>query len=129
MIPDDFFKFWQHVFPFFLLFGLVFTSFLHANEVRYDSGGRRDPFMPLVAEGGLISQGFDPAGLNIEGIVFDPPFGSLVLINGEFYKQGQTVNGANVISIMKDRVILSQNDEKKTLWFREEIIRKKEVGA
>ncbi len=109
--------------------GLLFSSSVMAQEIRYDSGGRRDPFIPLVTLEGIVDQKkFDSKDIKIEGIVFDPSGGSMVLINGEFYKEGDHVNGANVITIFRDRVILSQSDEEKTLWIREEILDVDDTG-
>ena len=92
-----------------------------AGEIRYDSGGRKDPFVPLIGEGGVLKKGLDPTGLVVEGIIIDPKEGSMALINGELYKEGDRVQNANVIHIFHDRVILAQEDEEKTLWIREEI--------
>lgn len=91
-------------------------------EIKYDAGGRPDPMVPLIGPGGQIKKGFNASGLNIEGIIFDPGAGSLVLINGEFYRQGDSVNGANVISIFRDRVVMAQDDEEKVIWIREEVV-------
>lgn len=114
------------------IFTLLFISVAFAEEIRYDSGARRDPFIPLIGEGGMLAaKGFDPNGLNVEGIIFDPIEGSMVLINGELYKQGDHVLNANIINIFNDRVIFSQDDEEKTIWIREEIVEeaKKEHGT
>ncbi len=112
------------------VFGIVFWGvlaaflpFLHSEPVKYDAGGRRDPMVPLLGPGGMISgKRSGPGDLNIEGIIFDPKAGSMVLINQEFYKEGDRVGEANIISIMKDKIILQQDDEEKTLWIREEIL-------
>lgn len=101
---------------------MFLSPYAFTEELRYISGGRRDPFQPLITKGGMVVQGFNPSDLKVEGIIFDPLKGSLVLINGEFYKQGDSVKEAKVISIFKDRVILSQDDEKKELWIREELL-------
>jgi len=45
---------------------------------------------------------------------------SLVLINGEFYRNGELVKGAEVIQILNDRVVLMQDDEEKILWLIED---------
>ena len=102
-----------------IFFDYVAKSF--ADDIHYESAGRRDPFIPLVGEHGEVSKGFDSKGMNVEGIVFDPNHGSLALINGEFYKQGDKVQNALVTGIHKDRVTLSQNDEEKTIWIREDV--------
>lgn len=107
----------------FMLLNSGFFSLAFADEIRYDSGNRRDPFLPLVGPGGMVLQKFNPGDLNIEGIIFDPRgSGSLVLVNGEFYKEGQTVNKATIMSIFKDRVIFRQDDEEKVLWIRDEVV-------
>ena len=95
----------------------------YAAEIVYNPGDQRDPMIPLVGPDGLRAgkQSFS-GDLVVEGIILDEQEGSLVLINGEFYKQGDRVQDANIISIFKDRVILSQEDEEKTLWIREEIV-------
>lgn len=119
---DEFLKIWQFAFPLFFLSGLLLSGMTRAEVIQYDAGGRRDPVIPLVAKGGVIASGFNSSGLNIEGIIHDPKGGSVVLINGEYYREGQTVNKASVISIFKDRVLLAQGDEEKTLWLREELL-------
>lgn len=110
--------------------GTGIFSLAFADEIRYDSQNRRDPFIPLVGPGGALMLKFNPGDLNIEGIIYDPKAGgSLVLINGEFYKEGQSVGKATIVSIFKDRVVLRQDDEEKTLWIREEVVPKSSVSA
>lgn len=104
-----------------LLVCLVIASVSYAQEIRYDRGDRRDPMIPLIGPGGMVQK--IPSGdFNVEGIIYDPPAGSLVLINGEFYKAGDTLHNATLISIFKDRIILRAEDEEKTLWIREEVL-------
>lgn len=98
----------------------VFVRIVSADGIQYDSGGRRDPFVPLVGPDGTILKKFDATGLKVEGIIFDPKNGSLALINGEFYKAGDKLQNAVLAQIFKDRVILSQDDQEKVLWLREE---------
>lgn len=104
------------------LYPLKITS-VFAEEIRYDSKGRRDPFAPLVGpDGKIIRNNLDMADFKIEGVIFDPQGGSMVLIDGEFYKEGDNLNGLNIISIMKDRVILAQSKQEKTIWLRDEVV-------
>ena len=109
---------------FVIILMIIFVPLVNllAEEFRYDRGTRKDPFVPLVGPGGLVKSEIQTSDLNIEGIIFDPKKGSMVLINGEFYKEGDRVKSANVVSIFKDRVILVQNDKEKILWLREELI-------
>jgi hypothetical protein len=101
----------------------LFSSSVMAESVRYDRGDRRDPFIPLIGPEGVVdAKKFNAADVNIEGIIYDPRGESMVLINGEFYKEGDSVKNASVISIFQDRVILGQSDEQKTIWIREEIV-------
>jgi len=94
-----------------------------AETIRYEKGDRRDPFISLVGADGIVARKFDASDINVEGIIYDPHGESMVLINGEFYKQGDNVKGANVITIFRDRIILGRSDEEKTLWIREEIVK------
>lgn len=111
--------------PVALIMILFFFPLLtNADPILYESGDRRDPFIPLIGPGGLKAPKAT-SDFQVEGIIFDPQQGSLVLINGEFYKQGQSVGEATVISVLKDRVVLSQDDTEKTLWIREEILQPK----
>lgn len=93
-----------------------------SEEIHYESANRRDPFGPLVGEDGVLRKGIVTSGLMVEGIIYDPRQGSMALINGELYKEGDHVGGANVFRIYHDRVILVQKDEQKILWIREEIL-------
>ena len=112
------------IFVFLGLMGLFLPRLTAADPVVYESGGRRDPFVPLIGPGGVNAQKGTGDDLVIEGIIYDPSKGSMVLINGDFYKEGERAGEASVISIFKDRIILSQDDKEKTLWIREEILPK-----
>ena len=119
----------DRIFPGFLAFFIICSSVL-AQDVRYDKGERRDPFLALIGPEGVINaRQFDTSDLSVEGIIHDPQGESLVLINGEFYKEGDHVKDANVISIFKDRVILGQSDEQKVIWIREELVPEGGAGA
>ncbi len=100
-------------------FGLAF-----AEKIQYDSGAKRDPMIPLIGPNGLISQKAIRSDLNIEGIILDPRGGSVAVINGDVYKAGDRIGEATVVQILQDRVLLTQDDEEKTVWLREEIIKK-----
>lgn len=92
-----------------------------ASDVQYHSEGRRDPFVPLVGPNGMISRQIKTSDIQIEGIIFDPQGGSVAVINGEVYRPGESVKEARIVQIFKDRIILVQEDEEKTVWLREEI--------
>ena len=81
-----------------VMIGLVVLSSHRgsAAEIVYESTGHRDPFVPLIGPGGVILRSFDPSGYQVEGIIYDQIDGSLALINGEFYKEGEKVKTATV---------------------------------
>ncbi|HTL48742.1 MAG TPA: hypothetical protein VL688_11850 [Verrucomicrobiae bacterium] len=105
---------------FVLMTASVFPVAL-AENVQYHSEGRRDPFIPLVGPHGIITRQPKAAAFQIEGIIIDPQGGSMVLINGDVYHAGDKIGEATLLQIFKDRIILAQEDEEKTIWLREEI--------
>ena len=90
-----------------------------AEEVLYDSGNRRDPFVPL-AGGNDTSVTTTSSGIKLEGIIYDPGERSMAILNGKSYQKGEVVGNATVVKISKDHVVISVNGEEKTLWIREE---------
>jgi len=107
-----------------LLFLTVFFPVALAEVVQYDSAQRRDPFIPLVGPNGFIQKKVQSADLLVEGIIYDPTGGSVAIINGEVYRAGDNVKDARLIQIFKDRILMVQEDEEKTVWLREEIASK-----
>lgn len=101
---------------------MLFFSIAHAEEIRYDRANRRDPFQPLVGPHALRGEGTGKDAFPVEGVVFDPPGGSYAVIGGEIYREGDTVKDAQLIKIMRDRVILNQHSEEIVIWLREEIL-------
>lgn len=97
-----------------LAFGILGPSQAAADEASpYDAHGRRDPFVALVtggtqdASGLLAVETLDDAV--IEGVVYDPKNGSIVIINGTLLKQGETAGNVKVIEIRTDGAVLSVN--------------------
>lgn len=80
----------------------------------YDAKGRRDPFMPLVREGRLISlskertPGTAPV---LYGILWDPAGPSMAMINDQEVRVGDTVGGYQVAEIRQDAVVLKNGEE------------------
>jgi hypothetical protein len=88
-----------------------------AQEFRYDSHGRRDPFIPSASEFEGVS-----GELHLEGIVFDPKGDSMAIVNGQTLRVGDTINGTVLKKLGENRawferegesfeVILSQDEE------------------
>lgn len=123
MRPSSIFLFLGVSFLLLVSINTLMSPIISAEPVKYDAGDRRDPMVPLIGPGGMpIAKKTGPGDYNIEGIIYDPKSGSMVLINQEFYKEGDRIGDANLISIFKDRIILSQDDKEKAIWIREEIV-------
>ena len=75
------------------LFPLVF-SVAFAEEFRYDSHGKRDPF--LISKGANVT--LDDTGskvdLKLEGVVLDPKGRSVAVVNGEMVWEGDQIGGS-----------------------------------
>ena len=95
------------------------TGLFAVSEVTYDSGNRRDPFVPLTEEDS-ISAAASSSGIKLEGIIYDPGERSMAILNGKAYQTGEAVGNAKVVKILKDRVVISVDGEEKTLWIRVE---------
>ena len=102
--------------------GIIF-SVAAAEEIRYDKDDRRDPFLPATgAHVGTLGK----EGLTVEGIVFDPKGNSYVLIGGQIYREGESIENAKLIKILPDRAILLQDSEQVVIWLREEALQEKQ---
>lgn len=91
-----------------------------AIEVKYDAGGRRDPFVPLEGGDEAGAGARKVASLTLEGIVYDPPQNSVALIGGQPCKVGDAVGEGKVLEIHKENVVVELNSERTTLWLRED---------
>ena len=75
-----------------------------ADEKMYEVRGRKDPFVPLVtstmrsSSSGLL--GVDNVDdISIEGVVYDPTHGSVVIVNGAILKEGEELGSVKVLEI------------------------------
>ena len=78
-----------------------------AQEFRYDSHGRRDPFLPPGAGGESGSSG----EVRLEGIVFDPKGGSMPIVNGQMVREGEMVNGLILKRLAENRAFFEREGE------------------
>lgn len=105
-----------------IITGSIFLFTGLAQEIPYERGERRDPFIPLIsADGSMQVMITGTGGLEIEGIIYDPGSESLVLVNGEFYRIGDVVQEASVVSIYKDKVIFDRDGEEIIRFIREDV--------
>ena len=109
-----------------LFFITAIFSIAVAGEIRYDKARRRDPFTPLTGPFGMQGgESFRTGGGAVEGIVYDPKGGSYAVMGGEIYREGDEVNGAKLIKISSDRVILLEESEEIVIWLRQEMLQEK----
>ncbi len=113
------------VMGFILILGnIMIFSLAHADEIRYDRANKRDPFAPLVGPrashiaGGIVGK----ESFHLEGVVFDPKKGSYAIIDGAIYREGESIDGAKLVNILPDRVVILQESSEVVVWLREEIL-------
>lgn len=99
-----------------VLFAMVLSALpmtmLKAEGVEYESGGRRDPFLPLLGSGEEGSPKVSSQVLpGLEGIVYDEQKGSYALMGGEIYREGESIGDAVLTKISGDKVTVSRNGE------------------
>ena len=98
-------------------------SYAAGERFVYDSKNKRDPFIPLVGKGMrlLIPQAAKSIeNIVLEGIIFDPGQGSLVIINGEIFKEGDPVGGFILSEVTKKSIILTKDEKDYTIILIEE---------
>ena len=92
-------------------FGMIFlsSSLSAAEKSLYESHGKRDPFIPLVtatmksSSSNLLGiDNFDD--LAVEGVVYDPKHGSVVIVNGTILKEGEEFGNVKVIKVKENGV-------------------------
>lgn len=98
-------------------------------SVLYDAQGKRDPFTPLVttftreASGLLGAESLED--IVVEGIVYDPPSGSIVIANGTVMREGEEVGPVKLLSIEAQGAQFSVNGVEGYRALYEEAKRKK----
>jgi hypothetical protein len=92
-----------------------------AQEYKYDSNKKKDPFLPLISPSGhLLNWEPEEGILRLEGVMLDPHGGSIAIINGELVKVGEKIDEAVITKIEEDKVTVIQNNEKIVLELRRE---------
>ena len=93
---------------------LCAVSEVHASEQAvYDAYGKRDPFAPIISSGAHESAGLigieSADDIQVEGIIYDPQSGSMVMVNGTVMKEQEESGGIKVVQIKPDGVMFSVN--------------------
>ncbi len=92
-------------------------------EFVYESGGRRDPFWPLVNKGGgIISYDKDllSSEMALQGIIVGNDGKNIAIINGIIVKEGEMIGLYLVEEIGSGAVTLSREQETVTLTLNKE---------
>jgi len=93
---------------------LLIAPLFAAEEAFYDAQTLRDPFVPLFAAGGGEAADLFAVNsvdeLSVEGIVYDPKGGSIVVVNGTVLKEGQQAGNVKVVKIEPKGATLSVNE-------------------
>jgi hypothetical protein len=95
-------------------------NLLAAPQYVYDSGKRRDPFIPLTGEEDASGSSSVVGSVKLEGIIYDPGERSVAILNGNTYRVGESIGETKIVKILKDHVVISIEGEEKELWIREE---------
>ena len=117
-------------------FGMIYgvEAATSGDETLYNAHGKRDPFIPLItlttreAAGLLGVDNIDE--IVVEGIVYDPTHGSVVIVNGSVLREGEDLGNVKVIRIKPEGATLSVNGVEgfKTLYQQEEA-KKQNLGS
>lgn len=108
--------------------GIIF-SLAHAEEIRYDRAHKRDPFAPLVGpHASRVAGGMAGEAFQLEGVVFDPKKGSYAIIDGAICREGESIDGGQLVKILPDRVVVLQESNKVVVWLHEEILEPNQKG-
>ncbi len=82
-------------------------------ESLYNPQGKRDPFLPLISQSSRVVSGLlgveTLEEIVIEGVVYDPGKGSIVVANGAVLKEGETLGSVTVLKVRPDGAFVSVN--------------------
>lgn len=109
----------------FLVIFLVFTCnlALAQEEFVYDSKGKRNPFMPLVTNEGVLIKFDSPKnsmGLYLEGIIFDDKGVSYAIVNKSVVMVGDRVDDYQVLKIEREKVTFMKDGEPLEITLKKE---------
>lgn len=109
---------------FLIISSIINTSFASSEVALYRSESLRDPFKPLSTGEKREINGLDGVegiqDIQINGIVFDPVLGSIVVINDIVMQEGQSVSNVTVIKIRKDNIEFEINGINQTKHFQDD---------
>ncbi len=105
---------------FLSVLAIVNPGFSFSEEIRYQSGGRRDPFLPIKSGSVQTATQSADFAIVVEGIIFDKKGSSVIVVKGEAYKIGDTVEGRKVTAIYPSKATFQDKDGKQNdYWISE----------
>jgi len=108
------------IIDFLLIFFIFIQQELSAvEEYRYDSKGKRDPFIPLITSEvttSMVLQSVETIDdIKFEGVIFDPLGKSFAVLNGEVVKEGDKVSNIEIVKIYNHAITLKIYDKSYTI--------------
>ena len=55
-------------------------------------------------------------------MLFRSQKGSYAVIGGTIYREGESIDGAKLVKVLPDRIVLLQETEEEVIWLREEVV-------
>lgn len=93
------------------------SGFSFSEEIRYQAGGKRDPFIPINT---VVVEATAEQTVNIEGIIYDRNGASVVVVDGEPYRSGEMIGDLKVGEIHSSHVIIEAKDgSRQEYWISE----------
>ncbi|MCU0652594.1 MAG: general secretion pathway protein GspB [Candidatus Omnitrophica bacterium] len=92
---------------------------------KYDSKGKRNPFIPLVTSDGKLlkletEETANVEGLLLEGIIYDKNGSSFAIVNSNVVKVGDMIGDIQVLKIGKEKVIFIKDGQTLEIELRKE---------
>ena len=95
-----------------VFFVINFFSIAIAEEFRYDSRGKRDPFSVAAKGSSLLEGAGTLAQLKLEGVVVDPKGKSVAIVNGEMFTEGARIGDSVTIKKITDKGVEFESEGK-----------------
>ena len=116
---------------FFVIPAVIFTALTSSSVAAgpaYSSGGRRDPFVPLLGISGVaIRSGLQGIAsirdVDLQGIVVSDDGKKSVIINGEVISEGEAVGYISIEKVGTNTVVIKIENERHELELYKDVSR------
>lgn len=99
------------IMPFLAIAFFIAIPFVQSDPLKYESKGKRDPFVPLIGPGKTITAGLEDIlsieDVNLEGIAVAAKGNRVAIINGQILKENDKVGSVLINKITDKAVTLS----------------------